>query len=131
MKRECFFTTNSPIFRVLREMYSENRLSLIICYITGCRISRVLRVQRSDLSGDYISIDHVRYRLPPQVAAALKRIAPRAGYIFPHRDFPDRHRTRQAVYKDLLRAQRDIGVYEGFTPLGVSKMLLSSKQMPL
>ena len=112
-------------------MYVENRLSLLICCITGCRISRVLRAQRSDLSDDYICIDHVRYRLPSQVAAALKRIAPRAGYIFPHRDFPDRHRTRQAVYKDLLRAQRDIGVTEGFTPLRFSKMLSSNQQMPL
>lgn len=87
-----------------------NRLALQVCISTGLRLGDVLALPTSVLSRARFTVREQktgkarRVRLPQQLAAELKTIAG-SYYIFPGRYSPETHRTRQAVYKDLKRAQ--------------------------
>lgn len=112
----------------MRAMWPENRLALILCELTGLHLTQVLVLKPENLDGDYLRAFGHRYWLPEAVRSALRRISSKY-YIFPHRDYADRHRTRQAVYKDIKRAKRDIGSSELVSPLICSRM--SRMYMPL
>lgn len=105
-------------------MWPENRLALIVCAFTGLRITQVLSLESYQLRDGSLWYCGRSFWLPSNVYAALNRISGKK-YIFTHRDYPDsHHRTRQAVYKDLLRAQRDTGLTIGLTPFKLTGTLL-------
>lgn len=108
---------------MLREMWPENRLALVLCELTGLRLTQVLSLRPENLVGDHLRVGDRRYWIPEAVRSALRRISSKY-YIFPHRDYSDRHRTRQAVYKDIKRAKRDIGSTELVSPLRCSRMAM-------
>ena len=109
-------------YLVFRSLWPENRYALSVCFFTGLPLTVVLGLRPSELVGNYIFHAGVRYWLPFRLAAALRRIQS-LYYLFPHRDYADRHRTRQAVYKDLLRAKRELGLPAArITPLLCSLM---------
>lgn len=86
----------------------ENRLALEVSLCTGLRIGDVLSLRPADvLSGRPTVTEaktHKRRRvyIPLPLRQELCRIAGRF-YVFPGRLDERKHRTRQAVYKDLRR----------------------------
>lgn len=110
----------SEIWRLLREMWPENRLIVVVAALTALPIVDVVRLKPSQLQGNYIVVGVRRYWLPRNVADALRRISD-SYYIFPGRDYAGRHRTRQAVYRDMSRACRQIGT-QRVTPAAVARL---------
>lgn len=100
---------------VLRAMWPENRAILAVVYHTGLPVSRIVKLKPEELSGSDLHVRGVRYRLPLDLAAVLRRIQSR-WYIFPHRVRSRGHRTRRAVYKDLRRACKAVGATHMYTP---------------
>ena len=111
----------TEIWRILREMWPENRLIVVVAALTALPIVDVVRLKPRQLEGEYICVGLRKYWLPRNVADALRRISD-GYYIFPHRDYAGRHRTRQAVYRDMLRACRQIGTQQRFTPAAVAHL---------
>lgn len=94
---------------VLAALMPQNRLIVRLILHTGMRISDALSLRTEDLrlSGWYIEAKtgkRRRYGIP---AALLDQIRRQAGpvWAFPGRK-PGTHKTRQAVWADLKRAQR-------------------------
>lgn len=102
------------VARVVRELWPENRLVVLVALHCRLYLNRVLRLTPSNIDGDGLTVDGVHYPLPVAVLAALRRISD-AYYIFPHRDYSGRHRTKQAIYTDFRRACRQLG-YGRVTP---------------
>lgn len=87
----------------------ENRLALLTSLCTGLRIDDVLSIKTEQLKKDTLSVREMktgkrkRVRLPKDLKDELFTIAGRF-YVFEHRLDVRKHRTRQAVNKDLVRA---------------------------
>lgn len=88
----------------------ENRLALEVSLNTGLRIGDVLALRSDCLSRERFTVREAktgkarRIRLPAELREELQGIAG-SYYVFPGRNDPQKPRTRQAVYKDLKRAQ--------------------------
>lgn len=87
----------------------ENRLALIVSLTTGLRIDDVLSLRRCDIVKQRFTIHEMKTNKARKVSLSkelqdeLLYICGRY-YVFEHRLDPKKHRTRQAVYKDLKRA---------------------------
>ena len=108
IKSDYIFEENFQ--HILAALMPENRLALEVSLNTGLRITDVLLLRTADLSRERFTIREQktgkprRIRLPKELRAELQTIAG-SYYIFSGRNSPKKHRTRQAVYKDLKRAQ--------------------------
>lgn len=86
-----------------------NRLALITSVCTGLRIDDVLSLKTQDLLKDRFTVKEMKtgktrkIRLDKKLRDALFVQAGRF-FVFEHRLDPRKHRTRQAVNKDLQRA---------------------------
>lgn len=86
----------------------ENRLALLVSLSTGLRIGDVLNLRTKDIvKGDFSVREQKtgkrkRIHLGKALQTDLLSIAGRV-YVFEGRSSELRHRTRQAVYKDLAR----------------------------
>ena len=109
------------VTRVIRELWPENRLVVLVALHCRLCLNRVLRLTSSSIDGDGLTVDGVHYPLPLPVLAALRRISD-GYYIFPHRDYSGRHRTKQAIYTDFRRACRQLG-YKRVTPRQILRYL--------
>ena len=85
----------------------ENRLAFRVSLHTGLRISDVLELRSEQLKAQFWIVEKKtgkrrRVNLP---AALLEDLRKNSGkyWVFPGRD-PKKHRTRQAVWKDIKRA---------------------------
>lgn len=93
----------------LRLMTTENELVLRVMIATGLRVGDVLGLKAAHLDGGSVTIKEQktgkkrRLRLPQDLRRQLQRIAGEV-YVFEHRDDKKRHRTRQAVWKDIKQA---------------------------
>lgn len=94
----------------------ENRLALEVCLSTGLRVSdalglRVKQLLQAENSGGRVTVRELktgknrRVRIPAEL---ITRCMERSGrvYVFEHRFDRLKHRTRQAVWKDLHRAAK-------------------------
>lgn len=101
---------------VLAALMPANRLALEVCLATGLRISDALSLHTDDLvraahSNGRLTVRELktgklrRIRIPREL---LDRCLARAGrmYVFEGRLDRYKHRTRQAVWKDLHRAAK-------------------------
>ena len=94
---------------ILSALIPENRLALIVSLTTGMRIDDVLSLRRKDVIKQRFTIHEMktgkarRVSISKELQDELLYIAGRF-YVFEHRTDPKKHRTRQAVYKDLKRA---------------------------
>lgn len=94
---------------ILAALTYENRLAIETSLATGLRIGDVLALKSDYLLRDRFTIKEEktgksrRVRLPLALRDDLLQIAGR-WYVFEHRLDPKRHRTRQAVWKDMHRA---------------------------
>lgn len=94
---------------VLHLLTYENRLAARVALQYGLRIGDVLRLTAKDLEHKQVTIKEEktgkRRRIvwTEQLRAALLRQCGKI-YVFEHRTDQHKHRTRQAVYKDIKRA---------------------------
>lgn len=94
---------------ILAALMPANRLAIVTSIYTGLRIGDVLALKSSDLLKDRFTIKEQktgksrRIRLPNKLKSDLLAQSGRY-YVFEHRTDPKRHRTRQAVNKDIKRA---------------------------
>lgn len=103
------YLLNKELEHVLAALTPSNALVMRVILHTGMRVSDVLNLKTSDLqtSGWYTEQKtgkRRRYGLPKPL---LEQIRAQAGqeWAFPGRTDPSKHRTRQAVWKDVKRAQ--------------------------
>ncbi len=93
---------------ILAALMPENRLALEVSLYTGLRISDVLALKTREVKRRFtIQEEKTGKRRHVYLSdELLHRMLMQSGkiYIFPHRYDGKRHRTRQAVWKDLNRA---------------------------
>ena len=111
---------------VLRALMPENRLACQVAMETGLRIGDVLSLKTSKLKQ--------RMTVQEQKTGKTRRIylkkslydqlIRQAGevYVFPHRTNGKRHRTRQAVYKDVVRAAKAFRLENHVSPHSLRKL---------
>lgn len=96
---------------ILAALTYENRLAITVSLLTGLRIGDVLNLRSRDLIRDRFTITEEKtlkrrtIRLPEQLRDELQGIAGKI-FVFENRLTARKHRTRQAVYKDIKRAAR-------------------------
>lgn len=101
---------NSDSFEhILSALMPPNRLALIVSLCTGLRIDDVLSLKTETVKKERFTIKEMKtgkarkIRLPKNLRIKLLQQAGRI-YVFEHRLDFTKHRTRQAVNKDLKRA---------------------------
>lgn len=112
MKEEMPITTESlfekQVEQVLSVLMPSNRLAFRVSLHTGLRISDVLSLKTEQLAPIFYVTEsktgkRKRIGLPGPLLDDLRRHAGKI-YVFPHRTDPKKHRTRQAVWRDIKRA---------------------------
>lgn len=102
----------------------QNRLVMRVCLDTGLRIGDVLALRADQLRPQfYITEQKTRKRRRVNLSGELLELLRRngqGGWVFPGRD-PRKHRTRQAVWKDLKRAAKALRLVENLTPHSARK----------
>lgn len=94
---------------LLSALMPENRLAVLTSMVTGLRISDVLSLKTAALKSERFTVKEMktgkakRIRLPKSLYDELLANAGRF-YVFENRLDARKHRTRQAVWKDLKRA---------------------------
>lgn len=96
---------------ILAALTYENRLAITVSLLTGLRIGDVLNLRSRDLLRDRFTITEEKtlkrrtIRLPDKLRDELQSIAGKI-FVFENRLTARKHRTRQAVYKDIKRAAK-------------------------
>lgn len=96
---------------ILAALTYENRLAITVSLLTGLRIGDVLNLRSRDLVRDRFTITEEKtlkrrtIRIPDKLRDELISIAGKI-YVFENRLSARKHRTRQAVYKDIKRAAK-------------------------
>lgn len=108
------------------EMQYENALAIRTALETGLRIGDVLALEKKSFDGDFIHFVAAKTHKSgkKRISADLRRRLLRVAgekFIFPGRDSESKHRTRQAVYKDLVAVARRYGVTAKVTPHSARK----------
>lgn len=106
--------------RLLETLTPQNELVLELCMATGMRITDALMIKYADVCGSINSqFPRCSYRYTEQktgkervvilcvdwLTRAIDQHHPASPWLFAGRD-PQKHRTRQAVWKDLHRAAK-------------------------
>ena len=109
---------------LLAALTPPNRLALEISLATGLRISDVLGIKTEQVqktANGRITLRQLktgkstRVRLPNELRARCLSLSGRV-WVFEHRHDWTRHRTRQAVWKDLKRVARLFRVKSNIAP---------------
>lgn len=107
-------------------MQYKNVLALRVSLETGLRIDDVLKIKKSDLKGRTIRGISEKTNKPfkkvisKDLANRLTEISGKV-FIFEHRLKVDKHRTRQAVWKDLKKASKVLGLKGNIAPHSARK----------
>jgi integrase len=111
---------------ILAALMPENRLALEVSACTGLRISDVLNLRTDRLSERFTVRElktgkNRRVRIPPRL---LDRLIAGAGkiWVFEGRTDYRKHRTRQAVFKDLQRTAKMFRVKVHVSPHSARKI---------
>ena len=114
-------------FKALLQLLSPvNALALDVSLNYGVRIGDILEMKTEVLDGKYWSFKErktgkrKRVKLSKRHKAELRKIAGKI-YVFEHRTDFRKHRTRQAVYKDIKRLAIALG-YKHITPHSARKL---------
>lgn len=110
-------------------MQYSNILALRVSLETGMRIDDVLSLKVSDLKKRTITYiakktgKQDKKTITNTLSTAIRALADesKSEYIFPHRNDPEKHRTRQAVFEDLRKARERIGIKDHVTPHSARK----------
>ena len=115
------------IVHLLAALKPENRLACEISLFTGLRINDVLSLTPEKVRKQRFTIKEEKtgktraVRLPNEL---YERAMACSGqhYVFEHRLNGRKHRTRQAVYKDLKRVASAFGIKEQISPHSLRKV---------
>lgn len=105
------WVSDDVIGHILAALTYENRLAILVSLLTGLRIGDVLSLRSRDLLSERITITEQKtlkrrtVRLPVKLRDELLSISGKI-FVFENRVNARKHRTRQAVYKDIKRASR-------------------------
>lgn len=122
------FVDKDVLSHVLYALTYENRLACKVAIETGLRIGDVLSIRTEQLrkkNGFTITEQKTGKKRLVRLSAALKeelRSIEGATFVFEHRTDPTKHRTRQAVYKDIKRAAKLFRVKQNLTPHTIRKL---------
>jgi integrase len=102
---------------ILAEMKPDNSLELEVSLATGLRIGDVLNLDTVALlfGGGGLTLHEQKtgkkrkIEVPESLLGRMREICG-PEFIFPHRLHLDKHRTRQAVWKDIKRACRTLKI---------------------
>lgn len=105
MKTE--YLLQREVDQILDVLTPDNRLVMRVCFATGLRLSDVLTLKTAQLKPHFWVTEmktgkRRQVGLPEPLLSDLK-FAAGDPWVFPGRD-PAKHRTRQAVWKDVKRA---------------------------
>ncbi len=120
------FLDRDTISHLYAALTPTNALVLRVCVETGLRIDDALSIRTEQLQRDRFTIHERktgksrRIRLSASLRDALRRSAGPV-WVFPHRTDETRHRTRQAVYRDLKRAARAFRLPQNVSPHSLRK----------
>ena len=119
------YVLECKVEQALDLLTESNRLVMRVALDTGLRVGDVLELRTEQLAPQFYITERKtgkrrRVNLSGQLLAQLRQ---RAGkvWVFPGRD-PSRHRTRQAVWKDLKRAAKALRLVENLTPHSARKI---------
>lgn len=104
------YLLNKEVEQVLSALMPENRLAVRVSLHTGLRISDVLSLKTEQIKPIFWITESKtgkrrRVGLPGPLLDDMRRQAGKI-YVFEHRTDPTKHRTRQAVWKDIKRAAK-------------------------
>lgn len=105
---------------ICRYMQSDNALALKVASLSGLRISDVLKIRPSDITGTAVTYVAMKtgkqgtFKLPKKVIEQMFANS-NNFWIFPGRN-PEQHKTRQAVYTDMIKARECAKVKTHVTP---------------
>lgn len=104
------YATRAQMGHILAALMPANRTIVRLCMATGLRVSDVLQLRTSDLKRRQTIRESKtgKTRRIQWPAALYDEMQQGAGryWVFECRTDPHKHRTRQAVYKDIKRAER-------------------------
>lgn len=110
---------------ILEALTPENRLVMRVCFTTGLRLSDVLSLKTAQLKSHFWVTEsktgkRKQVGLPEPLLSDL-RMAAGEIWVFPGRD-PEKHRTRQAVWKDVKRAAAAFRMEQNVAPHSARKV---------
>lgn len=120
------YVDNEALEFILRLLTYDNMLVCCVALQTGLRISDVLSLRSDDIKKKSFTITEQKtgkkrkIRLSEELRQELISISGKI-YVFPHRTDENRHRTRQAVYKDIRRACKALRISDNITPHSLRK----------
>lgn len=106
------YLLNEQVERVLGLLMPVNRLIMRVALLTGLRVSDILALRKTDLDKG------LQFWITEQKTGKRRRVALTRGlwlelraqsgaaWVFQNRVDERKHRTRQAVWKDIKRAQK-------------------------
>lgn len=108
-------------------MLPENRLCLQVMLRTGLRISDVLCLRAADIKRTFWIIEQKTGKrrcvgLPDYLIAQLRRNSRGSIWCFPSPRDKSKHRTRQAVWKDMKRVARALRIDVNASPHSARKI---------
>lgn len=120
------WASDDVMSHILAALTVPNRLAITVSLITGLRISDVLNLKTDQVRRCVFTITEQKtlkkrkVRIPQKLSDEILRYA---GYIyaFESRSDPRRPRTRQAVYKDIIRARKAFRLTDKISPHSARK----------
>ena len=115
------------LVHILASLSPENRLACEISLVTGLRINDVLALTPEKVRKQRFTIREEKTGKTRQIRLPLElvnRALALSGqhYIFEHRINGRKHRTRQAVFKDLKKACANFGIKKNIAPHSLRKI---------
>lgn len=124
MKTE--YLLHREVEHVLAALMPINRVVMRVCIHTGLRVGDVLALRTDQIAPRFwVTEQKTKKRrivgLPEDLLADMRKIAGKK-YVFEHSNDPERHRTRQAVWKDVKRAARAFRLPQNVAPHSARKV---------
>lgn len=124
MKTE--YLLHREVEHVLAALMPVNRVAMRVCIHTGLRVGDVLALRTDQIAPRFwVTEQKTKKRrivgLPSDLLADMRKIAGKK-YVFEHSNDPERHRTRQAVWKDVKRAARAFRLPQNVAPHSARKV---------
>lgn len=125
-KLKTEYLLNREVDRVLAALMPVNRLVIRVCLHTGLRLGDVLNLRTEQLAPRFWVTEQKTHKrklvgLPEELLTDLREQAGMV-YVFEHSTDPDKHRTRQAVWKDVKRAAKAFRLPQNVAPHSFRKV---------
>ena len=119
------YLLDKEVNQVLSILTGPNRLVMRVCLHTGLRVGDVLQLTPDKLKPHFWVTEQKTGKkrqvgLPEPLLSDLKKHAGKY-WVFPGRD-PRKHRTRQAVWKDVKRAAKAFRIPQNVGPHSARKV---------